>query len=148
MKKAAQILICMMAIFVLNGISYAQDQKQEIPNIIKSGLNAYKEKGVQEVLKIWLKGSPLEGSKEALSQSNSFKQIEDMYGKYESYEVLKVNQLGIRTQQIYLVMHYTNGPLFCRFLTYQVKDGSVIDFFFFHTDPYQILPPSVMQNLK
>jgi hypothetical protein len=45
--------------------------------IVIGGLEAYKSKGPEEAVKAWIKGSGIDGSKDALAQANTLRQIED-----------------------------------------------------------------------
>lgn len=53
---------------------------EDLPPVILSGLQAYKDKGPEEAVRIWIKDSPIDGSKAALSQANNLRQVQDFYG--------------------------------------------------------------------
>ena len=81
--------LCVAAVLAGPPNTNAQSSKAGSPGeklapIVLSGLEAYKNKGLEEAVKAWIKGSGIDGSKEALAQANNLRQIEDYYGKYRS----------------------------------------------------------------
>jgi hypothetical protein len=125
---------------VLGTSAVAQPPADEIPPVIKAGLEAYKVEGPEAAIKAWLKGSALEGSKDALSQANVLRQIQDYYGSYESFEVISTRNVTKTTQIVYLAMNFQKGPVFARFMVYHAADGWVSVTFTFNTKSEAILP--------
>lgn len=112
-----------------------------VPPVLKDGFAAYKNKGSTSAIKTWLKGSPLEGSTAALSQANILNQVQDFYGKYSSYEILRVHPVDARTTMVLGVLDFEKGPLFYKFLLYKTKAGTwIVDFFMFNTEPEKVWP--------
>jgi len=120
--------------------------QETIPKIIKKALEKYEKEGADQLIPNLLKGSPLEGDKQALSQVNVVRQIETFYGKYLNYEPLKVVNLTKSTQLVYYVMNYENGPLFASATVYKNKEKEIIVNFNYHTEFQQIIPPSFIEN--
>jgi hypothetical protein len=87
-----------------------------------------------------LKGSPLEGNRDALTQSNMLRQIQDYYGSYQSFDTISTRNLTSNAQMIYFVMNYEKEPVFGKFLIYHTKVGWVTVSFIFNTKPEVILP--------
>src|SRR6185295_9712262 len=110
------------------------------PDIIMNGLNVYKEKGPNGAVVEWLKGSPVEGQKNALSQANSLLQVEAFYGNYQSVELINIKDITHTSKIVYVQLNYENGPVFAYFVLYKKGDGWIITSFQFHTDPAAILP--------
>jgi len=103
-------------------------------DIVIDGINAYKENGAKAAIETWIKGSALEGSKEALSQANSIRQIEDFYGNYIGYEIVKEHAISDRSSMFLFVINLEKGPIFGRFQTYRKADNQwVASHFNFHT---------------
>jgi hypothetical protein len=113
----------------------------ELPQIILSGLAAYKAEGPEAAVKAWIKGSPVEGSREALSQSNILRQVQDFYGPYKGFHVIRVRNLTPTTRVIYLVLDFEKGPLFTKFTAYRSEAGWILVNFNFNTKEEQVLPP-------
>jgi hypothetical protein len=119
----------------------AQAQEHsEVPKIVLSGLDAYKAEGPEAAVKAWLKGSPLEGSKEALGQANVLRQIEEFYGAYKAFDFIRSRNLSPTTRIIYLTLDYEKGPLFAKFVTYRTEQGWILPSFTFNTKEESILP--------
>jgi hypothetical protein len=120
-------------------VTFAQEGK--IPDIIMSGLNVYKEKGPEAAVKEWIKGSPVEGQKNALSQANVLLQVEAFYGTYKSVELINIKNVTSTAKMVYVQLNYENGPVFAYFVIYNKGDNNwIVTNFQFHTDPASILP--------
>ncbi|TXI21043.1 MAG: hypothetical protein E6Q67_08315 [Roseateles sp.] len=87
------------------------------------GANAYIKDGANAAIASWLKGSALEGNVQATSQANGLKQIEDFYGKPESFEVLRETQVSERAVTLLAVINFQKGPLYTRFNLYRLQGG-------------------------
>jgi len=103
-------------------------------------MDAYKTKGPDEAVKTWIKGSPVEGSKEALSQSNNLRQIQDFYGSYQSFDLISMRELSPSVRIYYLAMNFDKGPLFAKFILYRAEQGWILTSFLFNTSDTAILP--------
>lgn len=113
-----------------------------LPSIVLTGLNEYKVKGPEAAVKAWIKGSAFETSLEALSQANTFKQVETMYGAYLGYQVIKIKEISKTSQIAYLSFDYEKGPLYASFLSYRNGEKWVLASFSFNMKPETILPTS------
>jgi hypothetical protein len=115
----------------------------DLPKIIVSGLEAYKAEGPEAALKAWIKGSPIDGSKEALAQANILRQIQDFYGVYKSFDVISTRILSPNIRIVYLALNFEKGPLFAKFAVFQTTQGWILTTFNFNTKDELILPPSL-----
>lgn len=112
----------------------------EIAPIIISGLEAYKAKGPEEAVRAWIKGSPIDESKDALSQSNYLRQVQDYYGAYQTFDIVSTHDITSRVRMVYLVLNYEKGPLFVRFMVYRSDKTWILTNFKFNTQEDVILP--------
>lgn len=111
---------------------------------IAEDLEVYSDKGAEAYLTALLKGGPLEGSKEAMSQVNMLRTIEGFYGSYVSFEAVREVNLGERSAIIYFILNYEQGPVFGRATGYRSgKDWSVVNFQF-HTEAENIWPAPLL----
>jgi hypothetical protein len=143
-------LLCLCCLLVLPCAAKAQSTAQpeagenaRIPHIIVSGFEAYKDNkdhGPEEAIKAWLKGGPLEGSKTALGQANTLREIQDYYGEYESFSVISTRDLTSRTKIVYVEIDFERGPAFGKFLVYRIEGGWIMISFDFNTKEDAILP--------
>lgn len=144
MRKIALVVCLLIAEqFSAGPAAYGQEQKhsnQDIPAMLQAGFDAYKSQGADAAVKAWIKGSPLDDSKPALTQANNLHQIEDFYGPYRSFEVMSQKELASTTRIIYIVLNYEKGPLFAKFLVFRTEKGWVLTSFMFNTDDQKILP--------
>src|ERR1700685_4151036 len=84
----------------------------EVPQIVLSGFGAYRTDGPDAAVAAWIKGSAIEGSKEALGQSNILRQIQLYYGAYKSFEFVHARSVTASTKVIYMVIDFEKGPMF------------------------------------
>ncbi len=111
----------------------------------EAGAAAYLKEGAQAAIATWLKGSALEGNIQATSQVNGLRQIEDFYGKAESYEVLAEHKLSERSVVVLGVINFQKGPMYSRFQTYKLANGGwVTTEFKVHTEATQLFPNSAI----
>jgi hypothetical protein len=115
----------------------------DVPTIVLSGLDAYKAEGADAAIKAWIKGSALDGSKDALSQANILRQIQDFYGSYKTFELIRTRNLTPNIKIIYLALDYEKGPLFAKFVVYQTEQVWILTTFTFNTKEELIIPPSL-----
>jgi len=136
---AALVVVLGLCLQAQNGPQH--EQKWDIPHVVIAGLEAYKDKGPDEAVKAWIKDSPLDGNKDALTQANMLRQVQDFYGLYQSFETISTEDLSRRVRVVYLVMNFDKGPLFAKFVTYHSEDhGWVLTSFNFNTKAELILP--------
>jgi hypothetical protein len=116
---------------------------EDVPKIVLSGLDAYKADGADAAIKAWIKGSALDGSKDALSQANILRQIQDFYGSYKTFDLIHTRNVSPNIRIIYVAMDYEKGPLFAKFVVYQTQQGWILTAFTFNTKEELILPPTL-----
>lgn len=139
-------LSCLCALLLLQLPAVAQTlvkgvTADDLPPVILSGLQAYKDKGPDEAVRIWIKDSPIDGSKAALSQANNLRQVQDFYGAYQFFEIVSAYEIGRRTRILYLILDFEKGPLFAKFVVYQSNHRWILTSFDFNTKEEMILPP-------
>ncbi|WP_310601483.1 hypothetical protein [Desulfobulbus sp.] len=112
---------------------------------VERGLSAYLTDGPDAAIKAWLKGSGMEGNTQALTQANSLRQIEDFYGKPESYDIVKENTISPRSVMVVFTINHAKGIVFGRFQVYRTKSGEwVATEFKFNTEAAVLLPPEMV----
>jgi len=137
---AIGLLVLILAQHVRAGTP--QPDPDEIPKILLSGFDAYKAEGPEAAIRAWLKGSSIEGSKDALSQANVLRQVQDYYGSYKTFELIQSRNLTPTTRVIYLALNYEKGPLFAKFMVYKTAEGWILVNFSFNTKEELIIPKS------
>ncbi len=115
----------------------------ELPPVLLSGLEAYKAKGPEEAVSLWVKNGPLDGDKDALGQAAVLRQIQSFYGAYESFDVISSRDLTQRVRIVYLVMNYEKGPLFAKFVCYRSDREWMVTNFLLNTKDAVVLPATV-----
>ncbi len=143
-KRFVVICFCALSLGSLTLVAQSSDSNQKsgepLPRIITSGLQAYKEKGPEEAIKAWLKGSPLEGSKEALGEANNLRTIEGYYGPFQGAELINTKSFAARTKVFRVVLDFDKGPVFGKFIVYRSGENWIVTAFDFNTKPDSILP--------
>jgi len=82
----------------------------------------------------------MDGSKDALSQANVLRQVQDFYGAYQSYDVVSLRDTSPHINVIYLVLNYEKGPLFAKFVLYRADTGWILTSFNFNAKEEAIFP--------
>jgi hypothetical protein len=101
-----------------------------LPPVILAGLKSYKDDGPDEAVSIWIKGSALDGSKEA----SLLHRMQASYGTYRNFNVIGSRDLGSRTRILYLTLDFDKGPLFAKFVAYKSDQGWILMSFDFYTN--------------
>ena len=131
------------AVLAVASTAYAQTSSPRAH--FESGAAAYLKDGASAAIATWLKGSALEGNTQATSQANTLRQIEDFYGKPESFEVISESAVSARSTLVLAVINYQKGPLYARFQVFKLPTGTwVATEFKFHTEASQIFPTSAL----
>ncbi|MEW6681622.1 MAG: hypothetical protein AB1451_01675 [Nitrospirota bacterium] len=148
MSKVRRSLIVgqLAALFLCVSADAATDTKLGVPSPITIGLADYAFQGADAAVKAWVKGSAREGSPEAIIQVNYLRQVESMYGKFQSYHLVQVHALSPLSFIVYLTINYEKGPLFARFLAYRIRNDWVLPDFTFDTKPEAIFPPELLAD--
>src|ERR1700753_4440831 len=75
MSSCVFLRACFVLLLVqFEAVAKSPDTSQKVsadavPPVILAGLAAYKDKGPDEAVKAWIKGSPMDGNKEALGEA-------------------------------------------------------------------------------
>jgi hypothetical protein len=80
-----------------------------------------------------------------MNLKGNFTQVESIYGKMTSYEILKSINISRLSNRIYAEIHYEKGPLFMIFDCYKSSNGWIIPTMRFHTEVDKILPDDVFK---
>ena len=140
-RKSCAVALLMLLILGQSVWAATPDSDaNKVPKVIQSGLDAYKAEGPEAAIRSWIKGSSLEGSKEALSQANVLRQVGDYYGAYKSFEVISSRNVSPNTRVIYMEIDFEKGPLFAKFVVYRAAEDWVLVTFTFNTKEELILP--------
>ncbi|TLM60388.1 MAG: hypothetical protein FDZ69_13905 [Deltaproteobacteria bacterium] len=119
--------------------------EREIPAVLKSGFEMYAKEGPKAAIECWTRGSAVEGRKEALSQDDDFKLLEEFYGRYVGYEFVREHRITKSTSTCLVNIKYEKGNLYSVFYLYRKPDGEqVITTFNVHTNPQAIWPASAI----
>lgn len=141
MRLFNALMICLAALCP----AYAFADNSSPSALIKSGFDAYIKGSPEEAISAWIKGSGLEGKNQSFVQANALRQIESFYGKPESLEIIKENQISERSTQVLFVINLETGPIFARFQAYKTKAGAwVATEFRFMTEAALIFPDSMV----
>jgi len=130
-----------LTLLLLPPTSLLNAQAPDLPSIVRSGLDAYKQAGVEAALTAWFKESPI-ASQTAPAVKGTLQQIEATYGSIIGYDVIRVVPLGPHASRSYVVILYQRGPLYFWFDSYKPGDRWIITALLFNTRADSILPRS------
>lgn len=141
-------LVLVFAFLPQGHVAAAPGTEPVLPAAISAGFDAYKSGGPHAAMSAWLKGSPLEGDKQAQSQAGMLVQIETYYGKYVGAAPLGTFEPSPGTTLTFTGLRFEKGPVFAKFLIFKTGDKEAIVQLKFHTDPDQILPSQLLYKSK
>ncbi len=137
---------------VATGVVRAQESSQQAtstPSIVLDGLYAYAVDGPEQAIRKWLSQSPYQSDPEILKKIELFKEVHAVYGGFVGYEVLDTLSISAKVKVVLLQLNYEAGPIFGRFLCYQVSGSWIITGnLMFDADPARILPEGFMSGRK
>jgi hypothetical protein len=151
MRKIAFVLCSVLLIAPISLLGQTPDPpkptpRPDLPPVLIEGMRGYKQMGPDEAVRQWIKNSPIDGSKDALSQSNILRQVQDFYGPFEYFEVIQDQDLTPHIRVIYLSLNYQKGPLFGKFVFYRTNATWILTSFNFNSKEDQILPANFYQS--
>jgi hypothetical protein len=112
-----------------------------IPKIVQAGLDAYKTGGPDEAVRVWVRGSALEGSKDVGNCLTTLHQTQDLYGNFRGYELIGIRVVSSTSYVVYMTLDYDRGPLFAKFRVYRTGLGSILTGIVLNVDEDAVLPP-------
>jgi len=117
-----------------------------IPPFVLSGLDEYRNRNLEDAVKIWLKGSESEGVGIGRRAEELRKFVENN-GTFRSWELMSTRSYSSRFRILYLVLHFDKRPVFARFDVYQSDLGWILlNNYAFNEDPDKILPACFPAN--
>lgn len=139
MRRFARLLCaCFLLLPVATAVSQSADAG--IPKILATGFDSYKSAGLDEAVRVWLRGSPLEGTQEAASQESVLHATQAAYGPYRGFDLASVRQVSPSTRIVYLTIDYEKGPLFAKFVMFHAEPGWIVTSLLFNTNDTAVLP--------
>lgn len=141
MRKVLQILFfCFAVVPMVNAANQTGARA-----LVERGLVSYIKEGPDVAMKTWVKGSGMEGNTQSLTQANGLRQIEDFYGKPESFDIVREVVISPRAQMIVFTINHAKGIVFGRFQAYRTQGGEwIATEFKFHTEAAVLLPAEMV----
>ena len=142
--QAARLALLTALLFGAAGHARAEATAPFVPAYVLDGLNAYQTSGYEAAVGVWLKGSPFENATAMASRIAFFKNIEMLYGRFVSWEVVTTKKTAI-SHMAYIRMNYQKTAAYIRFLSIQREGRWVLSNI--HLDRHQKLA-AVIDNHK
>jgi len=134
MKTMAMLFAAVLSTCVLAADAPAQDQAK-LPEIVLSGLNAYRTDGAQAAVNVWMAGSPIERTEQPERQLRNLRRFEELYGAYKEFHPVRTVPISPTCRMVYIQLDYQKGPAFGKMLVFKTDDGWKIVNFTFNADP-------------
>ena len=113
--------------------------------VLDRGMATYKSSGASAGLKALTKNGPLAGEKTLAGVVNNLRTVEDAFGTFEGYDVIREQTITPRVRMIFFVLYYAKSIAYGRFTGYQLSSGEwVANGFTFNTDPSELIPSVVI----
>ena len=146
MRKSALFLVLpllLAAPAVTHGQGPGSVQAQTvdaIPPFVLGGLEEYRNKNLEDAVKMWLKGSALEGMW-INHRAEELRKFIENDGAFQSWELMSVRTYSSRFRVLYLVLHFEKRPVFASFQVYRSDQGWILlNNYAFNEDPDKIVP--------
>jgi hypothetical protein len=142
--RSFRLCLCLAVIFCFCTAipAGAQNANPVLPPILTAGLDSYRNVGLDQAFRAWLRNSPLHWEP---AMAAPLRAAQEQYGTFESWDVIDDHALAPTTQIVYLVMNYQQGPVFAKFVVYQTEQqGWVVTSLKFSLDD-SILPALTLQ---
>ena len=119
-----------------------QNPKAALAPVITAGLEAYRNVGIDQAFRAWLRNSPLHWDPALAAPLHS---AQEQFGPFQDWDVIAVRGLGSTTRIVYLVLDYQDGPAFAKFVLYRTEQqGWIITNLKFSLEEDAILPPMTL----
>lgn len=120
-KITGLIFIILLTLSAVPERSAAEVEPKLVPAYVTAGLSAYKTKGYEAAVHIWLADSPHKDAVNLVSNLMLFKNIQMLAGKYLSYDIL-MTQETVSSNLVYVRMNYERVPGYILFTSLK-RDG-------------------------
>jgi hypothetical protein len=119
--KVLYFIILLILSAVPERSAAAEVEPKLVPAYVTAGLAAYKTKGYEAAVHIWLADSPHKDAVNLVSNLMLFKNIQMLAGKYLSYDIL-MTQETVSSNLVYVRMNYERVPGYILFTSLK-RDG-------------------------
>ena len=114
-----------MAILAVAGTEAAETGPDNVPPYILDGFTTYENQGYEAAVAVWLKDSPFEKGTEMASRIQFFKNVEMLYGTYQSYNIVTVKETP-SSQMTYVQIIYQRQTVYAKFLSFKKNKAWVL----------------------
>ncbi len=116
-----------------------------LPSVITEGFEVFKSNDFRTALNIWLeKSSPLLQNNVPLISRTLEGVVREAVGECTGYAAIDILSVTDNTQLVFVESQHEYGALFWAFTTYKSPKGWIISDFQFNTDPYEVIPISII----
>jgi hypothetical protein len=144
--RSFRLCFCLAVVFLVSAVRPASAQSppaHNLPPVIAAGLEAYRNVGLDQAFRAWLRNSPLRWEPAMAAPLHA---AQEEYGTFQSWDVVLIRSLSPSTRILYLVFNYQQGPVFAKFVVYQAEQqGWIVTNLKFSLDEDAVLPAPTMQ---
>lgn len=140
------VFLLLVGSLVGAGPALGQASTGSMPKIVQAGLDAYKTGGPEEAVRVWMRGSALEGTKEVAGYLTTLHQTQELYGNFCAYDLIGTRVLSRVSYVVYVSLDYDRGPLFAKFTVYRTEPAAVLTNIVMNVNEDAVLPaPTPLQ---
>lgn len=119
-----------------------------VPDVVTEGFRAFLSGGYASATNAWTKNSSMSLDSLAIQAVNNvFLQQVNLAGNFTGAEVVRVVNLSLSVEQVYVAVKYQRGVLFMGFTCYKTGNVWTVTVITIDKDPAKILPTNVMGGL-
>lgn len=112
-------IVCYMIFSTILSVAATQAVEtapHTIPPYILDGFTTYENQGYEAAVAVWLKDSPFESATNMASRIQFFKNIEMLYGQYQSHQIVTVKETQ-SSQMTYVRIIFQRKTVYANFLS-------------------------------
>ena len=127
----------------------AIDLNSPVPPIVQKGIALYASAGPVQALETWRQGGLLDGSRNDVQQTETFREMVRPLRNYLSYELVATKEICRTSKIVYLAMNFERGLLYASFLVYHRADKEwIVQNMDFNTKPDVIMPWLAFEGVR
>ncbi len=113
----------------------------QVPAILQNGFDAWvKNRDASWAFDAWKIGGLMEQDSKPVTLSRYFIHLDQILGRYQSFEVIETKRVTQNSEVIYLSVNFAHAVMFGRFLLYQTDKDWVVQNMDFSPKPEAVMP--------
>ncbi len=119
-----------------------------VPDVIAEGFRAFMTGGYASATNAWTRNSSMSVDSVAIQAVNNvFLQQLNLAGNFTGAEIIRVVNLSLSVEEVFVAVKYQRGVLFMGFTCYKGPNGWTVTAIAIDKDPTKVLPTNILGGL-